>query len=165
MTLVCTTQGRWHLAKHSISHMCLPTVVLLHWITTSGMPRGVPKYLSQQYNFYSGTSTPRAHYFSAHHCRLRPILELGFIELDTSVDTRPVSQIRTSKYWLEAFCFWIRKMKIFPCGRRTSRRKICKDSTFLDKISKLLSVEIVLTESGIRPIMSDIHVLCIFPGI
>lgn len=121
-----------------------------------------PKYLSQHYNFCSWTSTPQARYFSAHHCTLRPVLELGFIQ-SIPLDTRPVSQIRTSKYWLEVFCFWIRKLKIFSCVRRTSRRKICKDSTLL-KYPNFLT-EIVLTESGIRPIMSEVHVLCIFSGI
>lgn len=67
--------------------------------------------------------------------------------------------------WLEVFCFWIRKFKIFPCIRRTPRRKMCTNNTFLAKIYKLLLVEIVLTESGIRPIMSEVHVLCIFPEI
>lgn len=83
-SLQCTGQG--HLAKHSASHMCLPTAVL-HWTPTSGMPRGDPevpgraiqKYLPQQYNSSSRTSTPTAHYFSAHHCRLTPVLKLGFI--------------------------------------------------------------------------------------
>lgn len=56
-------------------------------------------------------------------------------------------------------------MKISPSVRKTSRRKICKDNTIFTKIPKLLSVEIVLTESGIRPIMSEVHILCIFPEI
>lgn len=53
---------------------------------------------------------------------------------------------------------------MFPYVRKTYRRKICKDNTFLAKISKLLLAEIVLTESGIRPIVSEVNILCIFSG-
>lgn len=43
MSLVCTAWDRGYLAKHGISHTCLPTAVLLCWTPTSGMPRADPQ--------------------------------------------------------------------------------------------------------------------------
>lgn len=103
-SLVCTARCKGHLAKHGVSHTCLPTAVLLHWTPSSGMPRGDPQVPATGIQFLFQNSNSSSSLFQCSSLQTKASFGTGLYLIYTCI-YKAVSQIRSSKYWLEVFHF------------------------------------------------------------